>query len=117
MAGEESSLAVSRQVFVPSNSQDVTNTFIFDTVSFLSILTLMVFIGQLDQLTISIYVLKLFISTYFTPVLPLRTECYIKHSLERLIELDSADLSKHSRGLLPVTCYMDQLIIFFHENN
>ena len=49
----------------------------------------------------------------FTPVLPLRTECYIKHSLERLIELDSADLSKHSRGLLPVTCYMDQLIIFF----
>ena len=117
MAGEESSLAVSRQVFVPSNSQDVTNTFIFDTVSFLSILTLMVFIGQLDQFTISIYVLKLFISTYFTTVLPLRTECYIKHSLERLIELDSADLSKHSRGLLPVTCYMDQLIIFFHENN
>ena len=115
MAGEESSLAVSRQVFVPSNSQDVTNTFIFDTVSFLSILTLMVFIGQLDQVTI--YVLKLFISTYFTPFLPLRTECYIKHSLERLIELDSADLSKHSRGLLPVTCYMDQLIIFFHENN
>ena len=46
MAGEESSLAVSRQVFVPSNSQDVTNTFIFDTVSFLSILTLMVFIGK-----------------------------------------------------------------------
>ena len=40
MAAEESS----RQVFVPSNN--LTNTFIFDTVSFMSILTLMVFIGE-----------------------------------------------------------------------
>ena len=37
--------SVSRQVFVPSNI--LTNTFVFDTVSFLSILTLMVFIGGL----------------------------------------------------------------------
>ena len=36
--------SVSRQVFVPSNI--LTNTFVFDTVSFLSILTLMVFIGR-----------------------------------------------------------------------
>ena len=36
--------SVSRQVFVPSNI--LTNTFVFDTVSFLSILTLMVFIGK-----------------------------------------------------------------------
>ena len=36
--------SVSRQVFVPSNI--LTNTFVFDTVSFLSILTLMVFIGE-----------------------------------------------------------------------
>ena len=36
--------SVSRQAFVPSNI--LTNTFVFDTVSFLSILTLMVFIGR-----------------------------------------------------------------------
>ena len=36
--------SVSRQVFVPSNL--LTNTFVFDTVSFLSVLTLIVFIGR-----------------------------------------------------------------------
>ena len=46
MTAEQSTEAssVSRQVFVPSNI--LTNTFVFDTVSFLSILTLMVFIGR-----------------------------------------------------------------------
>ena len=47
MTGEQGTedSSVSRQVFVPSNI--LTNTFVFDTVSFLSILTLMVFIGGL----------------------------------------------------------------------
>ena len=42
--------SVSRQAFVPANI--LTNTFVFDTVSFLSILTLMVFIGSHARLRV-----------------------------------------------------------------
>ena len=95
MAAEQSTEAssVSRQVFVPSNI--LTNTFVFDTVSFLSILTLMVFIGRFGYQSSESW-------TLFTA---------------RLIELDSAQFNQAWKAGSFFPLFGPIISGFLEENN